>query len=240
LNSSPSAQHIEFFEDTIRFGNYDIHYNKERKTMECRAHLELDTEDVDEARIAIARNVEENLLSILILTVDCVCGLNFNPESIQLRSIKPKGISGVFSNVVRIHVIKPVIVEAKDFLNMLNDIRRKIDRIAEEKRSWFLRALRFWNRGAVEHDPIDKFLNHYIALEILAARVAEMGELNDYTIEKLKERYCLGTTFFKYDSRSVYWLRNNLLHGGRSLIDHEKPLRLLRGMQKDLKQNYLN
>jgi len=88
-----------------------------------------------------------------------------------------------------------------------------------------LRALRFWNKGATEEDPIDKFIDIYIALEIFAKRILGYSDLNEHVINELEKRFGIS---FKYKINNKEWsvcdIRNHLLHGGACSAEKVKIL----------------
>ncbi len=88
-----------------------------------------------------------------------------------------------------------------------------------------MRALRFWNKGATEEDPIDKFIDIYIALEIFAKRILGYSDLNEHVINELEKRFGIS---FKYKINNKEWsvcdIRNHLLHGGACSAEKVKIL----------------
>jgi len=149
--------------------------------------------------------IEEELLPPLILSTEC--GYDFNPNDMQLRSED----HGVISNIVVVRVVRPTMVDAHTLKNKIDEYINKITNLSEEKRSWLLKALRFWNRGSTEPDNIDKFIDYYIAFEIFVNRV-----IGGKPIHELEQQYNIKLTFNGYQ---VNIIRAAILHGS-----HKKKL----------------
>jgi len=82
----------------------------------------------------------------------------------------------------------------KELLNRLSKLERGED---------ILRAIKWWSKGYLEEDKVDKFLDYYIALEMLAS-------IKGYKVKEFSERYSIT---YKPDGRvSIKKIRNWLVH----------------------------
>ena len=213
----PVCEAITGFRDEVRFDNYTLRFDERNKVIICEVVKELDTEDYSQACEYITRDVEENLMPLLMLSMNCGLELNPNDVSLVLES-REKRI--VVSNIITVHVYSVLSEDTNTFTKRLNNLKGGFEELEEERRQWFLRAMRFLNKGLVETDPVDKFLNAYIAFEILAKRVLNVKG-NHYEIAKDVEKM-FGSKCgakLKYDEYYVNTIRNTLLHGESKIGD---------------------
>jgi len=90
--------------------------------------------------------------------------------------------------------------ELKELLGKLSKLERGED---------LLRAIKWWRKGYLEEDGVDKFLDYYIAFEILASIMGYNDRHEDW-VKKLSEKYSIT---YKPDGRiSIDEIRNRLMH----------------------------
>jgi hypothetical protein len=78
------------------------------------------------------------------------------------------------------------------------------DKLSKPKdKEVLLRALKWWRKGSLDEDNVDRFLHYFITLEMLAS-----------LLEKKFEEFCDKTgVAYRPDSRhGIKWVRNKLLH----------------------------
>ena len=90
--------------------------------------------------------------------------------------------------------------ELKELLNRLSRLERGEDT---------LRAIKWWRKGYLEEDKVDKFLDYYIALEMLASIKGYKDKYQDW-VRKFSEDYSIT---YKPDGRvGIDKIRNRLMH----------------------------
>jgi len=202
---------------------FKLRFDNEKRVFSGEVSMELNVKDESEARRILADHIEKELLLYLILTTNC--GIEFNPGDMSLRYEEAGTIGVVVSNVAKVHVVAEVSKNPEDFKRELMRYLDRIKRLDDVKREWLLRALKFWNKGAVDHDPVDRFIYFYIALEILVKRILGYNDLNSHVIDEIGKKY--GTHFvYEVDEkkRSVNEIRNHLLHGGATSAEKVRVL----------------
>ena len=124
------------------------------------------------------------------------------------------------------HVVETVIyefVKAEAFINMvgfseeilskkeseLKELSNKLDKLSKlERGEDLLRAIKWWAKGYLEEDEVDKFLDYYIALEMLAS-------IRGYKdVKKFSEDYStIYTITYEPDGEvNIKKIRNRLMH----------------------------
>ena len=90
--------------------------------------------------------------------------------------------------------------ELKELLNKLSKLERGED---------LLGVIRWWRKGYLEEDKVDKFLDYYIALEMLASIKGYKDKYQDW-VRKFSEDYSIT---YKPDGRvGIDKIRNRLMH----------------------------
>jgi len=103
----------------------------------------------------------------------------------------------------------------KELLNKLSKLKHGED---------ILRAIKWWRKGYLENDAVDRFLDYYIAFEILASVTGYKGKYRDW-VEKFSEKYSIT---YKPDGRvSIKNIRNWLMHAPGPEKDKAEELVLL-------------
>jgi len=112
---------------------------------------------------------------------------------------------------VKVRIIEPVkfdenvISSANEFLGKLNDLSPEI-------KEAIVRSMKWWRRGFVEDDPVDKFLNFYVAFEIIGKKISPSKER--WIIESC-QKLGLPPETFKYEGKSISEIRGEILHAGK-------------------------
>jgi len=202
---------------------FKIRFDDENLVFHGEISVNLDITDENEARKILADRIEKEVLPCLILMTNC--GMEFNPSDINLRYEEAGTIGIVLSEVIKVHVVAEVSKNPEDFKRELIRYLGKIKGLDNIKEEWLLRALKFWNKGAVDYDPVDRFIYFYIALEIFVKRVLGYDDLNSYVIDEIREKYGI---CFNYEVEGKEWcvcdIRNNLFHGGASSTEKVERL----------------
>jgi hypothetical protein len=88
--------------------------------------------------------------------------------------------------------------------------KERLSRLDKEKRDILLRVLKWWRKGRFDDDNVDKFLHHFITLEMLALLLTGKDEISRNEFEKVCKY--IGVTFMPDNEHDIKWIRNKLLH----------------------------
>jgi len=196
---------LEF--DEIYIDNFKLTYENENE-IRVETKIKSDTPDLNIREIITS---EVNYKIIPVLALISSSGYIFDPNSVsygvECKENNKVVLKHTFSNIVRIEarnlrkVSKPFVQKE---INELINFWKYLD---DETRKDIARAVRFWSRGLADDDPIDKFINYYIAFEIIGKNIYKYNEKTWVTdICKEHELEC------KYDGYKVNDIRAALLH----------------------------
>lgn len=97
--------------------------------------------------------------------------------------------------------------ELKELGSKLKNLKNKIYQLKDGKE--ILRAVKWWRKGNLEGDKVDKFLDYFIAFEILASI---KGYKSSYG-EKWAEQFCRDYSItHKLDGMTITRIRNYIMH----------------------------
>jgi len=213
----------------ITIDSYKLRYKEDNEiTVETTITLKDLEPDADLAQLGvhireiIERNVYEKILPILVLVSST--GFHFDPNSIVIKIVcKDKGkviLSGVLSNTVTIKVKAIIKVSKGKLQEEIDRYKELLDNLDADTRKDLTRAIRFWNRGYAEEDPIDKFINYYIAFEIIGKNLLGYG--NAWVTNTCK-KYQLTCEF---EEHKVNNIRAALLHAKTKNLTKEEAEKL--------------
>ena len=213
FNVRPLCNTIVKPSSNIVLGEFKLMFDDEERVFRVELSKELDVDIENKARIILAKHIRKELLPSLILTTNCA--MEFNQDNMSLRYEGANSISITINTVVKVYAVSEVGKNPEDFERELmhyHDMIKGLDNITKE---WLQKALKFWNKGVADSDPVDKFIYFYIALEIFVKRVLGYSDLNNYVINDIGEKYGV---HFEYEFEGNKWgvdkIRNNILHGG--------------------------
>jgi len=109
---------------------------------------------------------------------------------------------------------------SKEILQKLQSYKDKIEKLNVDDKRDLLRAIEFWNRGATDTDAIDKFINFFIAFEIIGKNLVSSWKKDDkeFNLEKdwanvlrevCEKKYGLR---FCYGGKTANAIRTAILH----------------------------
>jgi uncharacterized protein YnzC (UPF0291/DUF896 family) len=216
------------FDATFRFrGKFGIRFDG---VIECGG-VRIETKDgeiCEKTTISIERNDPylaresaikrlEELASILTL----IFGEGFAVEDVN---VEHKPIIEVEGRSKKVSLCETV--RAKDRVSRmylkesLNEIKAKleeltgkIDSFEKKRREDLLRAIKWWRRGNLEEDNVDKFLDYFISFEMLASMKGYKSKRSKYRDKwamKFSEDYSI--TYKPGGKMTVKEIRNNIMH----------------------------
>jgi len=138
------------------------------------------------------------------------------------------------------HVMETVIYEfmrAEAFISMvefskeilskkeseLKELSNKLDKLSKlERGEDLLRAIKWWVKGYLEEDKVDKFLDYYIVLEMLASIMGYENVKGFPDVKKFSEDYSI--TYKPDEEVSIREIRNWLVHARGQKKDKAEKL----------------
>ena len=216
------------FEDVIEFGDFKLKSEKSEGTgIEITKILGTTTIKLGRVNYKLARElaiqkIQQDLLPLLVLTSNS--GYSISNVSVKLRpTIKGDGktwyveLSEFIGVSLKVHVFKQITKSnIESYREELKSCKHKIEKLSEEDKGNFLRAIRFWNRGKTDSDKIDKFINFYIASEILGKNLVK----NEKSwVKNVCEKYGLTR---EYEGVKVNDIRNALVHAKYEKLSSER------------------
>ena len=130
----------------------------------------------------------------------------------------------------------------------MQSLKDRIERLSVDDRKDLFRAIRFWNKGAVDSDGIDKFINFFIAFEIIGKNLVSSwkGDDEEFNLERewakvLREecerRYGLS---FRYDGKTANAIRAGILHYRTERLSKEEDEKLANTYANDFGRDVLD
>jgi hypothetical protein len=89
----------------------------------------------------------------------------------------------------------------------------RLSRLDKEKRDILLRVLKWWRKGSLDEDNVDKFLHYFITLEMFVSLLTGKEEISKNEFEKVCKN--IGVTFKPANEHDIKWIRNKLMHSKR-------------------------
>jgi hypothetical protein len=168
-----------------------------------KTSISIDVDDLELAKRQAIDKIEE-LTTILTLTF----GTPYKVDDISVvhKPIIKKTESGQTLSIFdTVHITEQVVIIQKIPTEFIEEQyylwRDKLSKLKDKE--VLLRALKWWRRGSLDEDNVDRFLHYFITLEMLAS-----------LIEKKFEEVCneAGITYRPDGRHSLKWVRNKLLH----------------------------
>ena len=209
--------------------------------------IELDKDDYRLAKEVALRKIHQDLLPYLILKsrsgyrVERI-HVNLRPIIREEGKVKTIEIRNCLELQVVLYSFKIISLDNfADFLQELQYLKDKIERLSEGDRKDLLRAIRFWNRGAIDHDGIDKFINFFIAFEIIGKNLVSNWKKGNKKFnlerdwanvlrEECERRYGLS---FRYSGKTANAIRAGILHYHTTRLSKEEAEELANAYAND-------
>lgn len=167
--------------------------------------------------LARERAIKEVEKLTAMLTV--ILGGGFTIEDIRIErrpiiesegKVKKITVSDIIVPKEEVHVTKTFSRES------LEDVKTKLkeltDKIGKLNRSMdYLRAIKWWAKGDLEEDKVDKFLDYFISFEMLASLKGYSREkYGDEWARKFSEKYSI--TYRPGERKPITDIRNKIMH----------------------------
>jgi hypothetical protein len=165
------------------------------------------------ARESAIKRLEE-LASILTL----IFGEGFAVEDVNVEHkpiIEVEGRSKKVSLFETVRARDRVLrMYSKESLNEvkaeLEELTGKIDSFEKKRREGLLRTIKWWRKGNLEEDNVDKFLDYFISFEMLASMKGYKSKYGDKWAMEFSEDYSI--TYKPGGKMTVKKIRDNIMH----------------------------
>ncbi len=219
FNEPVEINEIKLWSENLDNGSIPrIYAEREFETEQEMPHPQLE-------RIAYSK-IETKVLPVIVL----LSGAPYRIADIKIERL-PEVESGDKTVKVRlfetIRVTDEVKIIVKTFGNTqaeISKINDSLEKINPESRSIFLRALKYWNRAMRDPDPIDRFLNLYIALEILAGELVNEEYRENKWVNALYDKFGFNGI---YEGHKIHSIRAALLHYKNNELSKEEAERII-------------
>jgi len=203
LKSSPQIK--KSFEGSVKVDDFELE-EKEGK-IAGKTSISIDSNDPALGKRQAFNKIEElaTILTLILGTAYVIDDLNAIHKPI-IKKTKAEQIVSVFDTArvsENIVIIQKLTDEyLKEQYNIWRDI---LDKSGDKEH--LIRALKWWRKGSLDEDKVDRFLHYWITLEILAYILKK-------DLEKEFEEFCKETEITcKPDGKhSLKWIRNKLVH----------------------------
>jgi len=207
------------FEGTVKINDFEIEVQEGK--IAGKTSISIDINDP-----ALAKRQAINKIDELAMILTLIFGISYEIYDLNVihKPIIEKTESGQIVSVFdtcriteRVEIIKKI---PKEFLHEQYNLWR--NRLSKSRDNQVLiRALKWWRKGSLDEDKVDRFLHYFITLEILASILKK--EFKEFCNES-------GVTYRPDGQHSLKWIRNKLLHSAGE--DKEKA--------EELAKNYVD
>ncbi|WP_297552433.1 hypothetical protein [Thermococcus sp.] len=180
--------------------------------------MTVDSQDLGDAKETATSLITEQILPVIVL-----CGeVPYEISDIKIIDLDPRWVI-IGSKTIYVKVV-PNIKEVR--LDEFFEIFKSLKNLDEDSKSVLFRAIKYWNRAMSDPDPIDKFLNLYIALELLKGLLLrkEPSEKKREWVNTLYEKYNFNGLYGGY---KINYIRNALLHYQKKVLSKEEAERII-------------
>ena len=221
FNEPVEINEIKLWSENLNNGSMPrIYAEREFETEQEMPHPQLE-------RIAYSK-IETEVLPVIVLLSDApyrIADIKIErlPEvKSTSKSVEVRLFDAIKPTDEDINIIK-IFGNAHAEISRINDNLKKI---GLESRSIFLRSLKYWNRAMSDPDPIDRFINLYIALELLKGLLLrkEPSKKKREWVNTLHKKY----NFNKfYEGYKIHDIRAALLHYKNERLSKEEAERII-------------
>jgi len=170
--------------------------------------------------------IEKKVLPIIIF-------LSKSPYRIRDINIEPLSEIREEDNIIKINAIVPIQIGSRGHISIVFEdpsaevlsLLERLNRIDPDSESVLVRAIKYWNRAMSDPDPIDRFINLYIALEILAGELVKEEYENNKWVSALYDKFGLNGVYGGY---KIHHIRAALLHYKNEHLSKDEAERIVK------------
>jgi len=211
LKSIPQTK--DDFEGIVKIDDFEI--EAQGGKIVGRTSVSIDSNDPTLAERLAIKKLEE-LATIITL----VLGTAYKVVDISVvhKPIIEKTASGqivtIFDQLWVAEQIQVIKKPAKEFVEKQYYFwKDKLSRFDKEKRDILLRVLKWWRKGSLDEDNVDKFLHYFITLEMFVSLLTGKEEISKNEFEEVCKN--IRVTFRPDNEHDIKWIRNKLVHSNR-------------------------
>jgi len=180
-----------------------------------RMTISLEKDDYDLVEREALKELEK-LASILTL----LFGTGLLIEDMRMEH---KPLIEYQGNVIKVTLFEAITVkvnvafkeELKFFKEELSKIKAELEGLKEKINEWerkgkgVLKAIKWWRKGYLEEDGVDKFLDYFISFEMLASTKGYKKKYSNWA-KMFSKDYSI--TYELNGKRTISWIRNAIMH----------------------------
>ena len=107
----------------------------------------------------------------------------------------------------------------------ISSLLERLNRIDSESKSVLFRAIKYWNRAMSDPDPIDRFINLYIAIELLAGKLVNKEYRENKWVNALYDKFGVNGI---YEGYKIHTIRAALVHYKNEHLSKDEAERIVR------------
>jgi len=134
-------------------------------------------------------------------------------------------------NIQEVHISFPLTIKEMQVVEIrseeFHDLFRKIKRLDEQAKITLSRVIKYWNRAMSDSDPIDRFLNLYITIEILAGELVNEEYRKHKWINELYDNNKFRINGM-YEGYKIHAIRAALLHYKNKELSKDEAEEIIR------------
>jgi hypothetical protein len=211
LKSIPQTK--DDFEGIVKIDDFEI--EAQGGKIVGKTSISIDSNDP-----ALAERLAIKKLEELATIITLVLGTAYKVVDISVvhKPIIEKTESGqivtIFDQLRVAEEIQVIKKPAKEFVEKQYYFwKDKLSRFDKEKRDILLRVLKWWRKGSLDEDNVDKFLHYFITLEMFVLLLTGKEEISKNEFEEVCKN--IGVTFRSDNEHDIKWIRNKLMHSKR-------------------------
>jgi hypothetical protein len=212
LESIPQIK-VEF-EGTVKVNDFEIEA-QEGKIIGKTSVL-IDSNDLALAERLAIKKIEEvaSIFTLAFQTAYKIADVNVIHKPIIEKTGSGQIVVSVFDRVRITDKDKVIKKTPKEIVEKQYYFwKDRLSRLDKEKRDILLRVLKWWRKGSLDEDNVDKFLHYFITLEMFVSLLTGKEEISKNEFEKVCKN--IGVTFKPDNEHDIKWIRNKLMHSKR-------------------------
>jgi len=153
----------------------------------------------------------------------------------RIKDIKLERLLEIYEkgNTTEIHLFDTIRITDEVYITKtlgnaqaeISFLLERLNKIDSGSKSVLIRAIKYWNRAMSDPDPIDRFINLYIALEILAGELVKEEYENNKWVSALYDKFGINGVYSGY---KIHHIRASLLHYRNKHLSKDEAEKIVR------------
>ncbi|RLF81703.1 MAG: hypothetical protein DRN92_03445 [Thermoproteota archaeon] len=152
----------------------------------------------------------------------------------RIKDIKIEQLPEIYErgNTTEVHLFDTIHITDEVYITKtlgnaqaeISSLLERLNRIDPDSKSVFVRAIKYWNRAMSDPDPIDRFINLYIAIELLAGKLVNKEYRENRWVTALYNKFGVNGMYGGY---KIHDIRAALLHYENDRLSKEEAERII-------------